>query len=343
MAFNKEIFDLAKVAALGKGYTFNSETFSASDVQESLRAELKKVLGGNYYNFQKNKMDLYELIAVTIDQVLPARVTAVMNQFAEVLNLPQGGKATFRKKLGRTRAKQFIGRVSPAGIYETFRLDTETFELATKSHGGGVRIDFERFLDGTEDWNELVQIVMDGLEEAVYTEIATTLNASYAASGRPSNTVQSDAAYDASNMHALVTAIRNYGAGAVIFATPGFVSTMGDAVVYASAGQYPTVSTNDIEDLRTKGYIGMFYGAPIVMLPNSYTDETNATLQLSDSVAYVMPTGGEKPVKVVFEGGALVNDLGQLPGDYSMELMVYKKFGTAVVYTNNWGIYRITG
>jgi len=342
MAFNKEIFELAKLAATNKGYVANTETFSATDVKESLREELKKIVGGSYYNFQKNKMDLYELIAVTIDQVLPARVTSVMNQFAEVINLPQGGKATFRKKLGRTRAKQFIGRVSPAGIYETFRLDTETFDVSTKSHGGGVRIDFERYLDGTEDWNELIQIVMDGLEEAVYTEIATTLNASYAAAGRPSNTVQSDATYTAANMHSLVTAIRNYGAGAVIFATPGFVSTMGDAVVYASAGQYPTVSVNDIEDLRTKGYIGMFYGAPIVMLPNSYTDETNSALQLSDKVAYVMPTGGEKPVKVVFEGGALVNDLGQQPGDYSMEMMVYKKFGTAVLYTNNWGIYRIT-
>lgn len=340
MAFNKEIQELALFAARKKGYVANSETYSATDVETALREELNKYVG-DFYKFQKNKYDLYELIAMAVDQVVPERVEATMGQFAEIVNLPQGSRATFKRKLGRLRAKQFIGRVSPAGIYETFRLDNETFEVYTHAAGGGVRIDWERFLDGTEDWNEIVQIVVDGLEVDVYKEIALELNASVSASGRPANTVVSGSSFSASQTRALINTIRSYGNGAVIFATSAFINDMGDAVVYA-ASQNPSVSVNDIEDMRTKGKLGIFYGAPIVEIPNAFEDETNASFQIDPQYAYVLPVGGEKIVKVVFEGGTLVNDFGQAKGDWSMEMMVYKKFGTAILYTNNWGIIKNT-
>lgn len=341
MAFKQEIFDLALHAAQRKGYVANSETYSAKDVETSLKEELKNYVG-DFYKFQKNKYDLYELIATTVDEVVPVRVEAVMGQFAEIVNLAQGQKQTFKKKLGRLRAKQFVTRVSPAGIYETFRLDSENFEVSTHAIGGGVRIDWERFLDGTEDWSELIQIVMDGMEVDVYKEIAAELMASYNAVGRPANTKTTGASFSVANTKAIINVIRAYGNGAVLFATPQFINAMGDAVVYAN-GQSPSVSVNDLEDLRTKGRISMFYGCPIVEIPNAYEDETNTTFQINPDFAFVLPTGGEKIVKVIFEGGTLVNDFGQAKGDWSMEMMVYKKFGTAIMFTNNWGIIENTG
>lgn len=341
MAFNAEIYNLAKLAAQGRGYKTETENFSTTDVSTSLKEELKKYVG-NFYQFQKNKYDLYELIAMTVDEVVPQRVEATMGQFAEIVNLAQGQKATFKKKLGRLRAKQFVGRVSPAGIYETFRLDSENFEVYTHAIGGGIRIDWERYLDGTEDWSELVQIITEGLEVDVYKEIALELQASYNATGRPSNTKVTGASFSAANTRALINTIRAYGNGAVLFATAQFINAMGDAVVYGS-GQNPSVSVQDIEDLRTSGKLAMFYGCPIVEIPNAFEDETNASFQINSDFAYVLPVGGEKIVKVVFEGGTIVNDLGQQPGDFSMEMMVYKKFGTAIMYTNNWGIIENTG
>lgn len=340
MAFNKEIYDLAKLAAQNKGYVANAETFSAQDVSESLRGELKKFVG-NYYDFQKNKMDLYELISSTIDIILPRRVEAVMGQFAEVINLPQGARATFRRKLNRLRARQFVGRVSPAGIYETFRLDSDTFEVYTHAIGGGIRIDWERYLDGTEDWAELIMLVNDAIEYQVYKEITAELEASLNAAGRPTANKVSGA-YSKTSMRNLVNTVRAYGQGAVIFATEAFIATMGDDVTYGNTTVGAnTVSPADVDAMRNTGFISMFYGTPIVALPNSYTDETNTAWEINDKFAYVMPTGGEKVVKVVFEGSSIVNDFGQLPGDYSMEMMVYKKLGTAILYTNTWGIYKL--
>ena len=342
MAFTKEIFDLAKLAAQNKGYIANAETFSAQDVSESLRGELKKFVG-NYYDFQKNKMDLFELIATTVDVMLPRRVESVMGQFAEIQNLPQGARATFRRKLNRLRARQFVGRVSPAGIYETFRLDHDTFEVYVHAIGGGIRIDWERYLDGTEDWSELIGLINEAMEYQVYKEITAELQASLNAVGRPTDN-KVNGAYDKTTMRDLVNTVRAYGQGAVIFATEAFVAKMGDDVTYGNTtvGTGINVSPADVEAMRTTGFISMFYGTPIVIIPNSYTDETNTAWQIDDTYAYVMPTGGEKVVKVVFEGGTIVNDFGQLPGDYSMEMMMYKKFGTAILYTNTWGIYHIS-
>ena len=76
------------------------------------------------------------------------------------------------------------------------------------------------------------------------------------------------------------------------------------------------------------------------MLPNTFTDETNTKTWLDPQMAYVMPTGGYKPVKVVFEGNTQVADW-QNP-DWSMEIQAYKKLGAAIYSENNWGIYQNT-
>lgn len=61
MAFNKEIYDLARLAARGKGYNTETENFSAVDVSESLKSELKKYVG-NFYHFQKINMTFSNLL-----------------------------------------------------------------------------------------------------------------------------------------------------------------------------------------------------------------------------------------------------------------------------------------
>ena len=58
-------------------------------------------------------------------------------------------------------------------------------------------------------------------------------------------------------------------------------------------------------------------------------------------LAYILPTGGEKVVKVVLEGDTQVNDFKNR--DNSMEIHVYKKMGAAILTHYNWAIYENTG
>ena len=102
----------------------------------------------------------------------------------------------------------------------------------------------------------------------------------------------------------------------------------------------PTYSPRDIESIANTGYITLFRGTPIVQLPQSYVDETNAVTQINPGFAYIMPTGGEKIVKVVFEGPTRLDEFKGR--DRSFEIEVYKKIGIAILTHHNWCIYENT-
>ena len=72
----------------------------------------------------------------------------------------------------------------------------------------------------------------------------------------------------------------------------------------------------------------------------SYEDETNAVKVIDPSYAWIIPTGAEKPVKVAFEGQAIVREIEN--ADMSREVQVYKKLGVCALITNNICVYRNT-
>ena len=142
-------------------------------------------------------------------------------------------------------------------------------------------------------------------------------------------------------MMKLITTVRAYGSGAVIFAPPEFVAAMGpDAIVpIPQSGNYGGVyHPQDIDAIHNTGYINLFRGTPIVQIPQSFTDESNTTTWIDPQLAYVLPTGGERVVKVVFEGNTQMWDW--VNKDQSMEVMTYRKLGTAILAYHNWAIYK---
>ena len=102
------------------------------------------------------------------------------------LNVEQGQKAVFKKKVGRSRAKKFLTQVGLSGVYETFRLDSTTFEIPAHAVGGAVTIDFERLLDGAESIKDVMDIMTEGLVDSVFLEVQKALRgASNAAADLP--------------------------------------------------------------------------------------------------------------------------------------------------------------
>lgn len=52
-------------------------------------------------------------------------------------------------------------------------------------------------------------------------------------------------------------------------------------------------------------------------------------------MAYIIPAGSDKPIKLVFEGQTLVREIENQLDDWSREMQTYKKFGIAT-FTNYW-------
>lgn len=337
MATIKEIKELALHAARGTA----PATYEVGTVHDALIEEMRS-LAGSLNQFMKNRYDIYDIIIETADEIVPNKVISAMGAFAEIQVKGEGEKALFRKKLGKNRAKKFLTQVGLSGVYETFRLDNSTFEVKVNAIGGGATIDFQRFLDGAENMADLMDIITEGLADAAFIEVQKALRAAINATGRPTANKISQNTFAPDKMMGLVSTVRAYGQSAVIFAPPEFIAAMGpDAIVPVGTSYQGVYHPGDIDAIHNSGYINIFRGTPIIQIPQSFIDETNEKTWIDPQFAYVLPTGGEKVVKIVLEGPTQIID--HKNRDNSMEIDAWKKMGVAILAHHNWAIYQNTG
>ena len=332
-----ELLKLAKTVANANpstqvAYSFGDNKFSYSDLNETLRSEFKE-LAGTYSLYRENKNTIFELIEETINDVLPRKVMEQYGMFAEIKTLAQGDKPRFTQKIteaSRRRAKQFVTRVGLAGVYEVFKLDGKYIDVTTEAFGGAAQIGFEEFLDGRVDFADLLDIVMEGLDEAVYKEIAKALIASVETLQGANKSTQTQ--FVESEMDRLISVADSYGK-ATIYCTYEFAATMVPAEGWRS---------DAMKDQRwNNGYLANYKGHNVIILNQSYEDETNMVKVIDPSYAWIIPAGDNtKPVKIAFEGPTAVKEVEN--EDWSREIRVYKKFGVATLITNNICVYRNT-
>jgi hypothetical protein len=310
--------------------------FSVASVDAAFADEMKK-LTSSINEFMRNKYDIFAIIIENADEIVPAKIMDAMNQFAEVITLKQGETKLFKRGgLGRNRAKKFLTQVGLSGVYESFRLDTETFTINMKAIGGAVSIDFERMMDGAETLAEFMDVLTEAQVDGIYGEVQKAL---MAAEKNMSTTNKVVGSYTAENLQKLVNTVKVYGGGATIFASPEFVAAMGpDAIVPALTNAHAIYNPKDIEDIATYGRVKMFRGCPIVELPQSFVDEKNEQVMIHPQYAYILPTGKEKVVKVLMEGQTQIWDY--VNADQSIEVNTYRKIGVGVLTFHNWAIYQ---
>ena len=333
----KDLVKLAKIASTAKpstSYSFEGENFTASEINETLRSELKAI-AGNYHLYEQNKHTIFALVEQTIDDILPQRVLEEYGMFAEISTVAQGDKAIFRQKVSaasRKRAKQFITKVGLAGVYEVFKLDGKSYEVPTTAFGGAAQVSIEEFLDGRVDFNELVDIVMEGLDEAIYLEIEKALIGATESTSFAANNKYVGTGFNETAMDRLISIADSYGRS-TIYCTYEFAATMVPAEGWISDAMRDQKWNN--------GYLANYKGHNVIVLNQSLVDETNKTKVIDPAYAWIIPTGSnEKPVKIAFEGQTLVDD--RKNDDWSREIQVYRKLGVGALITNNICVYRNT-
>lgn len=308
-------------------YSFGGQTLSYEAMNDTLRAELNE-LAGNYSLYRENRNLIFSMIEETLDEVLPKKVIQQYDQFAEVKTFAQGDKPVFRRPLSqRNRAKQFVTRVGLAGMYEVFKLgpaENESFEVRTSAIGGAAQIGFEEFLDGRVDFAEVTKIIMDGMDELIYKEVAAALNASINQLP-PANRVAA-AGFDEAAMDRLIMIAAAYGTP-TIYCTYEFAVRM----IPQEAWRYTEAMKTE---LWNTGRLASYKGTKVVILEQGFEDETNTRKVIDPGYAWIIPTGADgKPVKIAFEGGTIVDEYTNY--DRSREIQVYKKVGVVCMLANN--------
>lgn len=310
-------------------YSCGDKQYSYDTLNETLRREFNEI-AGTYADYRENKNTLFALIETALNEVLPKKVLEQYGAFAEVKTFAQGDKPVFTRKLGKNRAKQFITKVGLAGIYEVFKLGSEAIEVTTTAYGGAAQIGLEEFLDGKVDFAELTTILFEGMDEAVYKEIASALIATV--DNLPSANKHVEATkFDETNFDKLIAVADAYGP-ATIYCTFEFAATMAPADTWIS---------DAMRDNRwANGYFTTYKGHKVVILPQSFEDEKNDKKVIDPSYCWIIPGGDAKPVKIAFEGSMIVDEY--VNADRSREIQAYQKFGVATVVTNDIAVYRNT-
>lgn len=310
------------------------------DYEKALHDELAKLLCDengrvNRYKFERNKYDIFELLSQNLDEVLPNSVASALDMFTEIMRVPQGSRPEFLVTRGKQRGKQFVTRATESGNYESFRLDRDRFDIYLAAIGGSGIVDFERYLDGIESITDIYQVINEGMVDRIYEMVQEALLQTWKLAGRPARNKVVVNNFDPAAMTKLCNTVAAYGSPA-IYCAPEFAAEMVNAIVYNATTK---ISDQDMIDVRERGYIGRFHGVPVVVMPQSFVDETNTKLAMNPSFAYVIPTGREKLVKLAFEGNSYFREW-EHEGDNSIQLQAYVKVGVAVVGTPNyWGIY----
>ena len=87
--------------------------------------------------------------------------------------------------------------------------------------------------------------------------------------------------------------------------------------------------------------VGVNVGALSRQINNTHDDDNNKTTWIDPQMAYIMPSGKEKVVKVVLEGPTQIREFENR--DNSLEVYAWKKMGVAILTNNNWCIYQNYG
>ena len=311
--------------------------YSSSDVNETLRNELKAF--NNYSYYRANKNVLFQLIEEIANVVVPKKVMSQFGSFAEVQSVNLGEKIVFKQRTGVSRGKRFVTVAGEYGTYRTFNVDSRDITMSPRVYAGAAILEIGDFLAGRVDMSELMEIIIEGLSDSIYKEVQGALQAAIKASDRPAANKYEGAGLVTSELDKIINAVSAYGDSVTIYCTRAFATTLYNMPGWA-ADMTQKTSTRDFDDVREMGYVGRYKGTNVVLLSNSFVDETNTVKEVSDEYAYIMPAGKEKPVKIGIEGGTLIDEVRL--ADNSVEISAQHMFDVAVVANNYWGIYRNT-
>ncbi len=334
MLENKDIIALARATAKANrtapvAYSFNGKNYSYEQMNETLSQELCEL-------YKEDKERCFAVITEILTDTVPNKVANFYGDFAEVKQVGQGEQVRFRRTVNnRTRAKQFVTRAGLAGVYEVFKLaGSESFDIKTSAMASAAQISIEEYLDGRIDFAELLSVISEGMEQLIQEEIEQALIAGL--SQLPANNKVESAGFDEVEFDRLLRIADSYGTGkAIIYCDASFAAKLMPAKV-------EFIPEAVKQGLWDNGYLGMYKGHRVVILPNGVADASNSALANDPGYAWIIPAGSnnDKPVKVVFEGQLLTREKEN--DDWSRDIHMYRKVGVAALLTNDICVFHDT-
>jgi len=314
MGFNKkEYVDLAINAYYG-----TNTKFSKDEMNDALRNKLIEVLGTDKINRKTLRRDgdlVFEILEESIGTITERRIEEEFSPFAEYNNVGWGDTKVFTLE----NPDLFEVALVADGNGNLLRQRLENGEITVKTYMRGVKIyeNIYRLLAGRVDFVKMANKVIDSYMNEIY-----RIPDAYKVTGSFSS-----ATFNEKVEH--VEAANN--ASAMVIGTKTALNKV--------TGTY--ISDNMRDEFNSKGYFTSVDGTPMFRIKQVHTPGTD-NFAINENFLMILPTGGEKIVKIVEEGDSIIEERKMQGMDLGSEYMFLRKSGVAVVTGSKIGAYRLS-
>ena len=306
--------------------------FSGVSGSEAMRNAIKEALHDEYtiYSWNKYKQDVFQLISVAIDAVLPTLLTNQFDQFADVRTVALGDKPIFEVQDPRQIR---VGRVA-AGAND-MRRQTITgmhFTIETEWYGAAVYAEFDQFMAGDIDWNDLVNRVAQAFVRHIEEKISDGIDKAYTMLGA-SDKIDGVATIDGLVQLAQRISVKS-GRQVAVYGTKAALSKV------AEMAGTPMFSGAMKDELNQNGYLGTVRGLKLIEIPQAFKVNSDK-FAVADDKVIILPEG-EKIVGVVVEGASrTIEPEYSTRNDLQMGFETQEKLGVSVLQMKVYGMAKV--
>ena len=300
----EHINDIVKIGI--DAYRGNVEAYSTEKAQDTLRKALIEANGGS------TKLDLRAIrdgkcngVFSIVEQILAATVmdglTAndFFNALVDYRNVKDGDQAVFRVADANLFTVSQIADGTQAIRRQRLVGETEV-PITPTVHAVRIYEELSRVLSGRVDFNHMIDVVARSFEQQTLDEI-------YSLWQNAADTDLGGAAYfpsasNAFSLDTLLTTVEHVEAAA-----GGATATLIGTRAALRALIPSIVGTDQKNVVDANGYVGTFYGSPVIAVPQRHAPGTSSFVFNDKTITIIAGTGdGAKPIKFVYEGDPLV-------------------------------------
>lgn len=328
--------DIVKLAV--DGYRGKVEKYSTSQSQDVLRKALIDANNGsttlNYKNIRDGKCQglftlLEEILSRTVVEGLQG--DEYFNALVDFRNVAEGDSPVFVVEdndlfvvADTADGTQGVRRQRLGGSTEA------TIPTVLKT----VRIyeELNRVLSGRVDFNDFINKVSESFRQKLLNDIYTLWAGATADQFGGETYFPSAGSFDEDELLELIAHVEAAAGGksATIIGTKKALRNLKESIM----------SDDAKGELHDMGYVGKFYGTPVIATPQRH--KINSTdFVLADDVLTIV-AGDDKPIKVVYEGNPIVLMGDPMTNaDFTQEYFYGEKYGIGIVLAgSNTGIGR---
>lgn len=331
-----EMNDIVKLAV--DAYRGNVEKYSVAQSQDTLRQALIAANNGktalDYRDIRDGKCNglftlLETILSVTVVEGLQG--DEYFNSLVDFRNVAEGDSPVFYVEdnnlfvVAETAdGTQGIRRQRLGGVSET------TIPTTLKT----VRIyeELNRVLSGRVDFNTMINKVAESFNQKLLNDIYTLWTGATATQMGGTTYFPTAGAFDEDALLDLISHVEAAAGGkpATIIGTKKALRSIKESILSDGAK----------DELHNMGYVGKFYGTPVVATPQRH--KVGSTEFVLDDNILTIIAGDDKPLKVVYEGNPIVLMGDPMTNaDFTQEYLYGVKYGTGIVLAgNNTGIGR---